>query len=156
MKKRNKKYKPKTIVQNPLNYFIGGYKRIQGEELTDLYAKNHMAMVKLCSGQADRDTWDVLVGMINMSLVLAEQHFNDEYHEILLAARDGLHAIGKRYMDYGRFVLKGDEMRALNDAMEVHEAQLEALRIIDVERAYDIVSKRIKSNINVLRVVEST
>lgn len=39
MKKRNKKYKPKTIVQNPINYFIGGYKRIQGEELTDLYAK---------------------------------------------------------------------------------------------------------------------
>ena len=152
MKKRNKKYKPKTIVQNPLNYFIGGYKRIQGEELTDLYAKNHMAMVKLCSGQADRDTWDVLVGMINMSLVLAEQHFDDQYHEILLAARDGLHAIGKRYMDYGRFVLKGEEMNALNNAMEVHEAQLEALRIIDIERAYDEIQRRIKHNHNTMNI----
>ena len=109
-------------------------------------------MVKFCSVQADRDTWDVLVGMINMSLVLAEQHFNDEYHEILLAARDGLHAIGQRYMDYGRFVLKGDEMNALNNAMEVHEAQLEALRIIDIERAYDEIQRRIKHNHNTMNI----
>lgn len=152
MKKRNKKYKPRAIVQNPLNYFIGGYKRIQGAELTDLYAKNHMAMVKLCNGTADRDTWDVLVGMINMSLVLAEQHFDNQYHEMLLAGRDALHAVGQRYMQIDRFVLKGDEMQALNNAMEVHEAQLEALRIIDVERAYDEIQRRIKHNHNTMNI----
>lgn len=152
MKKRNKKYKPKTIVQNPLNYFLGGYKRIQGEELTDLYAKNHMAMVKLCSGQSDRDDWEVLTDMINLSLVLTEQHFDDQYHEMLLLARDSLLAIGQRYMDCGKFTLEGDEMQALNNAMDVSEAQLEVLRVVDVERAEKEIKRRIKHNHNTMNI----
>jgi hypothetical protein len=55
-------------------------------------------------------------------------------------------------MDYGRFVLKGEEMNALNNAMEVHEAQLEALRIIDLERAYDEIQRRIKYSDNTMNI----
>ena len=43
-------------------------------------------------------------------------------------------------------------MNALNNAMEVHEAQLEAVRIIDVERCYDEIQRRIKHNHNTMNI----
>ena len=36
--------------------------------------------------------------------------------------------------------------------MEVHEAQLEAVRIIDVERCYDEIQRRIKHNHNTMNI----
>ena len=154
MSKPRKKYKPKTIVQNPLNYFLGGLKRVDAENLTELNVKNSKAMLSICNGQGTRDDWDQLVGMQNMGLVLAEIHFDMQYHDILIVGRNALHAVGKRWLEHKKFVFKGDELQSLNDSIEVHEAQLNALRVIDVERAFNEVQRRIKNNINTKRVME--
>ncbi len=154
MKKRSKKYKPKIIVQNPINYFFGGLKKAEPEVLTELQVKNHFAMNKLCKGIAVKDDFDKLASVINMALVLTEQHFDNQYHEMLLKARDALHDIGMRFRKMNVFVLRGDEMQAINEAMEVHDAQLEALRVIDIERAYDEIQRRLKHGINVVKIKE--
>jgi hypothetical protein len=39
----------------------------------------------------------------------------------------------------GQFVLKSEEMKALNTIMELHDAQLEVITLKDMERAYKIV-----------------
>lgn len=154
MKKRNKKYVPKTIVQNPLNYFMGGLKKIDENHLVELNIKNHSAMFNICSGKGQKFDFDQLVGMINMALILTELHFDNQYHAMLIQARDSLHSVGMRYRKINVFVFAGGEMQALNDALEVHEAQLKAVRVIDVERAYDEVQRRLKHNINVVKIKE--
>ena len=154
MSKRRKKYVPKTIVQNPLNYFLGGLKKIDANHLVELNIKNHSAMLNICSGKGQKFDFDQIVGAINMALVLAELHFNDQYREMLITARDALHSLGMRFRKINVFVFAGGEMQALNDALEVHEAQLNAVRVIDVERAYDEIQRRLKNNINVVKIKE--
>lgn len=154
MKKRNKKYVPKTVVQNPLNYFLGGLKKPDENALVEIKVKNHLAMTNLCQGNGTKDDFDRLAGMSNMALVLTEQHFDNQYHEMLIKARDALHTIGMRFRKMNVFVLRGDEMQAINEAMEVHDAQLEALRVIDIERAYDEIQRRLKHGINVVKIKE--
>lgn len=152
MKKRNKKYKPRQVVQNPIQYIMGGFKRPDGEHLTELNVKNHLALVNILNGTGKRDDWDKLVGMSNMALVLAEVHFDDQYREMLLSGRDALLDVGRRYLEIDRFVLKGEEKTAIEDALEIHEAQLNALRVIDIERAFIEVQRRVRNKINTIAV----
>ena len=149
---RRKAYKPKPVVQNPLNFIFGGLKRIDPEHLTDLNVKNHAAMHAMVHGRGTRDAWDLLVGAINMANVMCELGTGAEYRAELLAGRDALLAIGRRYLMVGRFAFTDDEMRAMNLALEVHDAQLEASRVIDVERATDEVIRRVKNNSNTVRI----
>lgn len=153
-KKRNKKYKAKPVVQNPINYFLSGLQRIDGDHLVNLNIKNHAAMFKLTTGIGERHDWDVMVGCSNMAIVLCEQHFDMQYHEMLISSRDALHKVGKRYLEMNKFIMTGDEMQAINNLLEVHEAQLNALRVIDVERAYDEVLRRINNRIGVKKIVD--
>lgn len=155
MKKRNKKYSPRQVVQNPLNYILGGLKKIDSEHLTELNIKNHRAMSNMTHGDGTRDDWDKLSGMINMALVLDEQHFASDYTNDLLSARDAMIAVGKRYLDSKRFIMRGEEMKVLNLAIDIHEAQLNALRVIDVERAFGEVQRRVRHKINAVSITEA-
>jgi hypothetical protein len=73
---------------------------------------------------------------------------------MLITARDALHSLGMRFRKINVFVFAGGEMQALNDALEVHEAQLSAVRVIDVERAYDTILHRLKHDIDVVKIKE--
>jgi hypothetical protein len=148
MKKR-KAYKPKIVVQNPLNFFFGGLKRVDANELTELNVKNHMSMANICTGVGTKNDFDRLAGLVNMALVMAEMYFESQYHDTLIKARDSLHSMGMRYREKDIFVFTGDERNAMNEVFDIHEAQLEAVRVIDVERAYQEIERRLRNNINV-------
>ena len=75
--------------------------------------------------------------------------------EILRAGQDALEQLGKRYLKLKKFVLTGDERNALNDVMDVHEAQLKALRVVDIERAYQEIQRRLRHGINLTKIKES-
>jgi hypothetical protein len=47
-------------------------------------------------------------------------------------------------MELGRFVLKSDEMAALNTVMELHDAQLDVINVQQMERALDLVQSEIR------------
>ena len=152
MKKRTKAYRPKPVNVCGISYVMSGLAKLQGERLTDLNLRNALAMCKMAQGDGDRDTWDQLVGAINMAIILSEKVFDVQYHDDLIAARDALHATGLRAMKSSRFLFSGDELTAMNQAMEVHSAQLAGSRVIDIERAYDEVLFRIKHRINNIKV----
>lgn len=150
-KKPRKTHRPKEIVQNPLNFFFGGLKRIDSEHLQTLNIKNHKALADLATGQGNRAAFDQIIGAINMANIMCERGIGDEYRADMLAARDAMMVVRERYFQIGRFVLKGDELKVLTQAMEIHDAQLDAARVIDVERAADEVTRRVRLGINVER-----
>lgn len=151
-KKRTKKYQPKFTSKNPINDFFGGLSGVHADHLQRLTIRNHSAMAEMVQGRGQREHWDLLVGAINMANVMCEQGIGDEFRGATIAARDVLCEVGKRAIKTDRFLFKGDEIKVLNEALACHDAQLENIRAIDVERAADEVTRRILNGINTTNV----
>lgn len=150
MKKRNKKYSgPKYVARNVMETFFGGMGHTHIDHLRTLQVKNHLALSEMMQGRGNREQFNLIVGAINIGNVMCEQGIGDEYRQIMLAARDAMLEVGKRAMRNGeRFGFTGAELCAVRDALETHDAQLENVRSIDVDRAAAEVERRVRHKIN--------
>jgi hypothetical protein len=98
-----------------------------------------MALVNLTQGKAVREDIDMLIQSVNVTEALYRMGFGTEYGDVMRNGLDALHSVGVRGAKSGRFVLKSEEMNALNTVMELHDAQLEVITVKDMERAYKLV-----------------
>lgn len=147
--KRNKKYAgPKYVARNVLTTIFGGMSGDHVQHLRVIQIRNHKALAEMAQGHGTREGWDLLVGAINMANVMCEQGIGDEFRPVTIAARDALLEVGKRIMKLGKVIMRGDELNAIRAGLECHDAQLENVRAIDVERACQEVDRRIKHRIN--------
>lgn len=151
-KPRNKKYQPKYVARNPMATFFGGMSGQHADELVKLNLINHGAIVNICHGSGTKADWDRLVGAINMGNVMCEQGIGNEFRAEMIAARDALCKCGKRFMKSGRFGFTGEELQAVNAGLAAHDAQVENVRAIDLERAADEVIRRIRHGVNTTNV----
>jgi len=147
-KKRNKRYTPKYIATNPISTFFGGLSGDHAEHLAVVNITNHGAMAAIVQGNGTKAEFDRIVGAINMGNVLCEQGIGNEFREAMLAGRDALLQVGRRSLKSGRFGFTGDELKAMNEAMLLHDTQLENIRSIDITRAADEVVRRLRHNVN--------
>jgi len=146
--KRNKKYVPKYVARNVLSTIFGGMSGDHAEHLRTIQIRNHCALAEMAQGRGTREQWDELVGAANMANVMCEQGIGNEYRAITIAARDALLEVGKRIVKTERVILKGDELNAIREGLLCHDAQLENVRAIDVERACREVERRVRHRIN--------
>jgi hypothetical protein len=137
MRKRSK-YRPKGVRPDAIAYVLSGIRPFAKVPYgTTLRIKNHDALDKLRRGEADREVIDVLIGAYNVTEGLVRQGIGAEYSAEIRAGQDALLAVAKRE----RFILKPEELNALNLAMEVHDAQLDVCTVVELERAIDIVQE---------------
>jgi len=143
MRKRSK-YRPRDKLINPVAYVIESLKPVKeyGNYLMDLKIKNHGAMTALTRGQADRSQIDFLVNMSNSAEALCIMGFKQEYVDLIIEGSDALLQVGRRGAKTGKFVLKSDEMNAINLLMQIHDEQMEMITVKDMEKAIDIVNKQ--------------
>lgn len=152
-KPRTKKYQgPKYVSRNPAATFLGGMTGEHADHLRVLRLCNHRAMADMTTGNGSRDAWDRLVGAMNMANVMAEMGIGDEFRAQTIAARDALCECGKRAVRTGRFIFKGDEIAAMNEGLDCHDAQVMNVRAIDIDRAADEVIRRIRHGVNTTNV----
>lgn len=52
--------------------------------------------------------------------------------------------MAKRGLEKNRFLFTGEEMKAVNLAMEIHDAQLEQSSVQELERMIDYVTEQIR------------
>ncbi len=155
MAKIRKKYQgPKYISKNPMRTFFGGMSDTHRSELQSTLAINHMAMQAMVQGRGDRTQWDRLVGAINVAIVMCEQGIGPEFRATLEAAREALLQCGIRGVKKGKFLFTGDELSAMNEALACHDAQMENVRAIDVDRAANEVIRRLNGRINTSSVMK--
>lgn len=142
MRKRSK-YRPKGVLINPLGYVLEGLSPVRTHDsfMIDLKIKNHDAMTALTQGRATRNDIDTLINMVNVTEALYRLGFGADYGDVVQQGLDALHELGKRGSQAGRFVVKAQEMTALNTIMELHDAQMEVITIKDMEKAIDLVHK---------------
>jgi hypothetical protein len=144
MRKRSK-YRPKGVLPDPLSYVIGGLKRVASISAgTDLRIKNHLALESIRSGQGTRQDIDILIGALNITEALATMKIGQDWEVEIRASQDALFAVGSRGAETGKFTLRGPELNALNLGMEIHDAQLEACTVAELEKAMDIVHEVVR------------
>jgi len=144
-KKSNRK--PRPVLVNPVQWVLDGFKPMrENEHAVGLKIKNHQAMFDMTSGDANRDTVDLLIAGMNMAEALATvnpdklgAHLSAE----IRAAQDALHAMGKRSLAKGVFRFTGPEMQAMNIGMDIHDQQLDTCNIAELEKALDLVAREI-------------
>ena len=146
MRKRSS-YKPRAVLANPLAYVLEGVKPVTRHEsyLIDLKIKNHGAMAALVQGRATRRDMDVLIAMSNMVEALWSLGFGRDYTDIVAAGQTALIDVGRRGKDTDKFILRAAEMAALNELMELHDAQMDVITVRDIERGLDVINKRIRA-----------
>jgi hypothetical protein len=145
----------KYVAKNPLKTFFGGMQETHYEHLQTTLLINHTSMSNMARGVGDKEDWDRIVGAINIALIMTEQGSAPDHVELLKQAQAALIEVGKRAVKNNmRFLFKGPELGVLNDAMEVHDLQLQTARAIDIDRAADEVKKRVRHKIgstNIMR-----
>lgn len=141
--RKKSKYRPKPILTNPLAYVLEGITPIAQHStyLLDLKIKNHAAMTGLTRGTATRQDIDTLIQMANVCEALYRMGFGLEYEGVVKQGMDALYEVGCRGRDTDRFVLKSTEMNALNELMELHDAQMDVIVVKDMENAIKLVRR---------------
>ena len=145
MRKRSS-YRPRPQLPNPVAWVINGFKPVSQAGIVNVQIKNHHAIDALRKGIADREDIDSIIEAFNVAEALQRLGIGDEYAEELREAQDALYAVSKRGVDREyRFVLKAQELVAINLGMEIHDAQIEVTTIQMLEKAMDIVKAEIKN-----------
>ena len=145
MRKRSS-YRPKPQLPNPVAWLMNGFKPVSQAGIVNVQIKNHSAIDALRKGVADREDIDTIIAALNIAEALQRLGIGDEYRDQVRAAQDALYAVSKRGIDREyRFVLKAQELTAINLGMEVHDAQVEVTSIKHMEDALNIVRDEIKN-----------
>lgn len=133
------------MLANPVGYVLEGMEPIRQHSSHAMKLKigNHLAMTALTKGFASRDDIDTLIAMVNVVEALYRLGFGRQYEKEIKAGLDALYAVGVRGKDSNKFILKADEMNALNIICELHDAQLDVITVKDLDRAIDLVNKEL-------------
>jgi len=131
---------------NTMGYVLESFTPISKLDryFVDLKIKNHLALNNLTKGIAMRDDIDTLIQSVNIVEALYRMGFGREYADDVRAGLDALHTVGVRGVTTGRFILKSEEMNALNIIMELHDAQLEVITLKDMENAIKLVNEELR------------
>ena len=142
MKKRSN-YRPKPIIRDPLNYALTSVTMVSAHEsyLIDLRIKNHGALTAMMQGRADRKDIDVIIGMGNICEALYRLGFGSEYGSVISTGIEAIYQIATRGIPTNRFIMRAQEISALNDLIELHDAQMEVITIRDMEKALALVHR---------------
>jgi hypothetical protein len=146
--RKKSKYKPKGVRVDAVSWVLEGLKPFSTVDASlNLRIKNHDAMDMLRRGDATRADIDVLIGAFNMAeaYMRLRPELGADWAEEIKAGLDALHAVGKRGVESGRFILKADELVAMNLVMEIHDAQLDNTTVNDMEKAMDIVTQEYRA-----------
>lgn len=153
--RKKSKYRPKPVLANPLGYVLEGMVSVRTHDTSglDLKIKNHLALANLTKGDGTRNDINTMIAMGNMTEALHRMGFGTEYADDIKIGINALYAVAVRGKDNNRFILRAEEMKALNVLCELHDAQLEVITVKDMSRAVELVEKEHRSG-KMRKVVE--
>ena len=145
MRKRSK-YKPKPIITNNIEYVVSRMKKLAKlkDVMVSLQLKNHFSLEALRVGDATKEDIDIIISALNITEALSKFGIGSDYKDEIKQAQDALYECAKRGANTYRFIVKGPELKAINYGMQIHDMQLEASTVKDIEMATDLVNATIR------------
>ena len=153
MRKRSK-YRPKGVIFDTMNHVLSGMKIVGAIGAgTTLKIKNHDALDNVRRGIATRADIDTLIAAFNITEALAKMRIGEEWKDEIRAAQDALLELGRRGAETGKFILRGPDLTLFNTAMEIHDEQLDACTVSELEKAHDVVKAAYRAG-NVRTIIQ--
>lgn len=100
----------------------------------------HQMLDKLRTGNGDEVCWNTIACRLNMGYVMgSQQEFSEDPLATITLALDAMRELQARFDESGRYVVKGDELRAVGEALNLiddmqdattRRAQRDALRVV--------------------------
>ena len=145
MRKRSK-YRPKGVIRDTMTWVQAGMKRVDAISAgTTLKIRNHDAMNSLRLGAATRREIDAIIDAMNVAEALSKRGTGGDWLAEIQAAQDHLLELARRGVANDmRFIVRGEELKALNLGMEIHDAQLEAVTVRELELAMSDVMENLR------------
>lgn len=145
MRKRSK-YRPRVIITDPVTYTIASVQPITkyGSYILDLKIKNHDAMSALLYGKATKEQIDMLISMTNVCEALYRLGFGRDYKDVVAKGLEALYQVSSRGFETNAFVCRLPEVAAMNELMELHDAQMDVITVRDMEKALALVHQEFK------------
>jgi len=154
-KKRNKTYKPYqpkhgvmaggmiALAENQervgqVAAFIENHDKPYSEDdLSDLARTYWLAFDQLKMGAATEEIWSTVCASINMATLLCERGIGEEHLPVMSLALDAMFSAQQRGERVGAYRLDGDGLRAVTEALQIHDEQMRHVTPIDIMRADD-------------------
>jgi len=143
--KPRKQYRPRPNILSPMGYVLEGLESVKSHDsyLRTLKIRNSAAMVALLQGKATKLDMNVLVAMSNMVEVFCSMGFGQDYTDVSTEGRSAVLQIIFRAVEKKRFIPKGEEIKALQDLMELHDQQMDVITVNELDAALATARKRI-------------
>ena len=145
-KKPRKKYRPRPVLLNTMEYAMEGVNLItnQGDYLVDLKIKNQLAFGSALTGRASFADLTTLITAHHITEAFWAMGRGREYKDILIRSQVALREVWDRLKDSGRSTLRAPELQALRDLLELHDAMLEVATVNDMEEAIRLAKAKKK------------
>lgn len=138
MRKRSK-YRPREVLRDPVRYVLNGFAKIDdaAKDLIDtVRIKNHMAMALILKGEGTRKEMGDIMTAFRVMQCLAARGLGQDWLPEIQAAQDAIESMRVRGEAKGdRFLFNGEELKAVNLGMEIHDAQLAECTLAQMEQA---------------------
>ena len=123
-------------------YVQSGLRRVTDLETENmlLRIRNHSAFDSLVLGKATRYDLDALVAVSNMAMALSRK-YGEDWKEELVTAANAIEGIQKRMKRWGKIQATDAEATAIDTLLKVHDLQLDASDVADLEKAIIIARK---------------
>lgn len=99
---------------------------MDADQLRDLAIGYHGALHSIVTGTGSHDDTNTLAMASNIALLLCEIGVGTEYLPIAKAGQEAVVLLMMRHRTQGRCVATGPELKALQELLELHDAQLES------------------------------
>lgn len=131
---------------DPVRWVLGGFQPMRThEQAVTLKIKNHQSLLDVTQGKGTRQQIDILIAAMNMAEALhrVSPALGADYASDIKAAQDAIFNMSRRGLEKGSFLFTGPELQAMNQGMEIHDAQLDACNVAELDKALQLVHKEI-------------
>lgn len=140
MRKRST-YRPRQICLDTMAFVKETLEPIRTrEECVTFKLRNHQALAAIAKGQGNSHDIRVVIDALNVTEALARLDVGNDWADEIRAGQDALLTMAQRCLaGSDRYVFKAAELTAVNLAMEVHDAQLDAVNVGQIIAATELV-----------------
>jgi hypothetical protein len=146
MRKRSK-YRPRVVLQNPLEFVLSGMKAVKDLPgiYLDVQLRNRSALDQIRKGLATKEDIDMLIGAFNITEALAIMGKGYDWLDEIKQGQDALLELSRRGVANNmRFIMTAKQWELLKLVMDLHEEQLAHATVYDIEKAHDFVQTVIR------------
>ncbi|WP_136419945.1 hypothetical protein [Herbaspirillum sp. ST 5-3] len=120
---------------------------LNDEQVAELGIGYRMAFSMVLAGQSTAENWAMIVCSLNIGLILSEWGMGIEHCDLFKAALEGASRAKYRGDKTGKYGFDGAAIQAIQDAFDVHEAQIQIATKRDLVAAVKEVHRRAEAGI---------